>query len=77
MSVDTYKGESGNNTQCYYCPNCTASPYHHQEVMGPDTYVLRTSLLDRGHEFKPSAEIFGKDRLPWQVEVAKTFEIAP
>lgn len=34
LKVYTYKGDSGNNTDCYMCPNCAASPYHHQHVMG-------------------------------------------
>lgn len=27
--------------------------------------------------FKPGAEIFGKDRLPWEKEVATTFDVLP
>lgn len=34
LKVYTYKGDSGNNTDCYMCPNCASSPYHHQHVMG-------------------------------------------
>jgi len=52
--------------------------YHEQEALGPDSIVLRTGLLDEGvKNFKPGAEIFGKDRLPWEKEVAQTFEVMP
>ncbi|KAJ4364093.1 hypothetical protein N0V83_009548 [Neocucurbitaria cava] len=74
----TYKGDSGKGVHCYYCPNCTSHVYHHQEALGPDNIVLRTGLLEQGiKNFKPGAEIFGKDRLSWEKEVAQTFEVMP
>ncbi|CAN9116796.1 unnamed protein product [Alternaria alternata] len=61
----TYKGDSGKSVHC-------------QEVLGPDSIVLRTGLLDEGiKNFQPGAEIFGKDRLGWEKEVAQTFEVMP
>jgi hypothetical protein len=42
-----------------------------------DKIVVRTILLDNGKDFQPSAEIFGKARLPWEKEVAQTFAVAP
>jgi hypothetical protein len=46
--------------------------------MGNDMIVLRTALLTKGiKEFKPAAEIFGKARLPWEKEVAETFQVMP
>lgn len=46
--------------------------------MGPDTIILRTGLLPEGRKnFEPAAEIFGKDRLGWEKEVAQTFEVLP
>jgi hypothetical protein len=46
--------------------------------MGPDMIVLRTGLLTQaGKDFKPAAEIYGKDRLGWQKEVAHTFDTTP
>ncbi|KZF22455.1 hypothetical protein L228DRAFT_153333 [Xylona heveae TC161] len=72
----TYAGESGNPVHCYYCANCTTSPFHHQTVLG-DKYVVRTGLLDNYKELKPSAEIFGKAKLSWLPEVATTFETLP
>lgn len=46
--------------------------------MGPDKIVLRTGLLDEGiKNFQPAAEIFGKAKLPWEKEVATTFETLP
>lgn len=40
---------------------------------GPDNIVLRTGLLEQGiKDFKPLVEIFGKDLLPWEKEVANT-----
>ncbi|KAI9689269.1 MAG: hypothetical protein M1820_010180 [Bogoriella megaspora] len=78
LKAYSYKGDSGNPVNCYYCPNCTTHVYHHQTIMGPDKIVLRTSLLPKGRkEFQPSAEIFGKDKFPWQKEVAQTFEVLP
>jgi len=74
----TYYGDSGKGVHCYYCANCTSHVYHHQEIMGDDTIVLRTALLTKGiKEFKPAAEIFGKARLPWEKEVAETFAVMP
>lgn len=76
FSKYTYKGDSGKDVDCYYCGNCTAHAYHHQTVRGP-TYVVRTSLLEGAKDFKPAAEVYGKDRLSWVPEVAKTFETGP
>jgi len=74
----TYQGDSGKSVHCYYCPNCTSHMYHHQEAMGPDTIILRTGLLEEGRKnFKPAAEVYGKDRLPWTKEVAETFDVMP
>jgi hypothetical protein len=42
-----------------------------------DKIVVRTILLDQGKSLKAGAEIFGKDRLPWEKEVAQTFEVLP
>ncbi|GAB7341631.1 hypothetical protein MBLNU457_7829t1 [Dothideomycetes sp. NU457] len=74
----TYKGDSGKDVNCYYCPNCTTHVYHHQTVMGPDTIILRTGLLPQGRKnFEVGAEIFGKDKMSWEKEVATTFEVLP
>ena len=74
----TYKGESGKSVHCYYCPNCTAHVYHMQEALGADKIVLRTGLLDDGiKNFEPAAEIFCKVRLPWEKEVASSFDTMP
>ncbi|KAH8626813.1 hypothetical protein IG631_18831 [Alternaria alternata] len=41
-------------------------------------HILWTGLLDDGiKNFQPGAEIFGKDRLGWEKEVAQTFEVMP
>lgn len=72
----TYTGDSGNPVHCYYCPNCTAHAYHHQTVLG-NKIVVRTALLQGTKKFDVGAEIFGKDRLGWQKEVAQTFEGPP
>jgi hypothetical protein len=42
-----------------------------------DKLIARTILIDDGKKLKPAAEIYGKDRLPWQAEVAQTFEAGP
>lgn len=72
----TYKGDSGNDVNCYYCPNCTSHPYHQQTVM-PDKIILRTVLLEQGPEFEAAAEIYGKDKMKWEKEVATTFPVLP
>ena len=72
-----YRGDSGKSVHCYFCPNCTSHVYHHQEAMGPDTYVIRTALLAGTDAWKPALEIYGKDRLGWVPEVAKTLPMAP
>ncbi|KAF2196254.1 hypothetical protein GQ43DRAFT_445296 [Delitschia confertaspora ATCC 74209] len=81
LKVYTYCGDSGKPVDCFYCPNCTSHVYHHQAVMGPDTIILRTALLADGlREFVPQAEIFGKDMLGWEKEVAgerKVFSVMP
>lgn len=52
--------------------------YHAQEALGPDSIVLRTGLLDEGiKNFKPAAQIYTKVRLPWEKEVATSFEAMP
>lgn len=46
--------------------------------MGPDTIIVRTGLLTEGRKnFSPGAEIFGKDKMSWEKEVAQTFEVLP
>jgi hypothetical protein len=50
--------------------------YHHQTVLG-DTYIARTIFLEGSRDFKPVMEVYGKDRLPWVVEVATTYEVGP
>ncbi|MCJ1258420.1 hypothetical protein MMC24_006253 [Lignoscripta atroalba] len=72
----TYTGDSGKPVHCYYCPNCTTHIYHHQTALG-EKYVVRTLLLEGGAGFKPAAEIYGKDKLSWEKEVAETFEVLP
>ncbi|KAG9236406.1 Mss4-like protein [Amylocarpus encephaloides] len=52
------------------------SAYHHQEIMG-DNIVVRTGLLNSAKSMQPGAEIYGKARLPWVVEVAQTFDTMP
>ncbi|MCJ1272850.1 hypothetical protein MMC21_000639 [Puttea exsequens] len=77
LKTYTYKGDSGNPTICYYCPNCTAHAYHHQTVLG-SKIVVRTGLLEGGAKFPVAAEIYGKDMLSWQPKIAETvFQAAP
>lgn len=72
------KDGTGKGVHCYYCKNCTTHVYHAQEALGPDSIVLRTGLLDEGiKNFKPAAQIYTKVRLPWEKEVATSFETMP
>jgi len=76
--VYSYKGDSGNEVRCYYCPECTTHIYHHQLIMGPDTIVARTGLLPEGRtSFPVAAEIYGKDRMSWEKDIATVFETLP
>jgi hypothetical protein len=78
-STESYtKHATGKGVHCYYCKNCTTHVYHAQEALGPDNIVLRTGLLDEGiKNFKPAAQIYTKARLPWEKEVATSFETMP
>ncbi|KAJ6260807.1 hypothetical protein Dda_5037 [Drechslerella dactyloides] len=76
LSKYTYKGDSGNDVICYYCPNCTTHPWHHQTVQG-NKYVVRSGLLEGASEFSTAAEVYGKDRWSFQPQVAHTFPVAP
>ncbi|TKX23369.1 putative glutathione-dependent formaldehyde-activating enzyme-4 [Elsinoe australis] len=72
-----YKGDSGKDVHCYYCPNCTTHIYHHAEVMG-DQVIVRTGLLDEGRKsFGAGIELYGKDRMGWVKESAPTFPVFP
>lgn len=42
-----------------------------------DDIVIRTMLLSSGKSMLPGAEIYGKARLPWEKEVAQTFDTMP
>ncbi len=42
-----------------------------------ENLVARTIILDGGDKLEPAAEIYGKVRLPWEKEVAQTFETTP
>lgn len=55
----------------------TSHVYHHQEVMGPDTFVVRTVLLDKGKSFKPVAEIWGKAKMGWEPQITTTHDTLP
>jgi hypothetical protein len=76
LKTYTYAGDSGKDVNCYYCPNCTTHAYHHQTVMG-DKIILRTILLEKASDFGAAAEVYGKDRLSWEKEVAHTFDVMP
>ena len=60
----------GKPVNCYYCPNCISHLYHHQTVLG-DKIVVRTVFLEGNKKFPVVAELYGKDKLDWQPEIAK------
>ncbi|KAI5363540.1 putative CENP-V/GFA domain, Mss4-like superfamily protein [Septoria linicola] len=62
--VYTYKGASGKDVPCYFCPTCTSHIYHYQDAM-PDKVIVRTLLLDGGDQMPATAEIFAEGRLGW------------
>ena len=45
--------------------------------MGPEMVLARTSLLEGSKDFPVAMEVYGKLRLNWQPELAKTFEVVP
>jgi len=79
LKVYTYKADSGNNTDCYMCANCGSAPYHHQRVMGDDTIVIRTGLLEGTDKWgKPAAEIYDKFRASWLPQTGEhSFPMTP
>ncbi|PNS13941.1 hypothetical protein CAC42_1432 [Sphaceloma murrayae] len=73
-----YKGDSGKDVHCYYCPNCTTHIFHKADVMGGDQIIIRTGLLEEGRKnFSAGIEMYGKDRMPWVKESAPTFPVFP
>ncbi|KAH0610483.1 uncharacterized protein H6S33_012010 [Morchella sextelata] len=74
--VYTYTGESGNPVDCFYCPNCTTHAYHHEKVLG-DRYTMHSLLFedDLLKQRPIEMELFGKHRMPYQPEIAKTYEV--
>jgi hypothetical protein len=47
-------------------------------VLGDDTIILRTVMLPKARaEFDVAAEIYGKDKMKWEKEVATTFDVMP
>jgi len=75
----TYKGDSGNDTDCFFCTTCGSVPYKIQHIMGPGKVVIRGSLLKDSDEWgKPAAEVYGKDKAEWQPQVGGAiFETVP
>ncbi|KAJ8109855.1 hypothetical protein OPT61_g7151 [Boeremia exigua] len=59
-----YKGASGKDVHCYFCPKCTSHIYHHQDAM-PEKVIVRTLLLDGGDELEAGGEIFAEGALSW------------
>jgi hypothetical protein len=47
------------------------------QTVNPGNVVIRTVLLDQGKEFEAAAEIYGKDKMSWEKEVAHTFDVLP
>ena len=42
-----------------------------------DKAVIRTPLLENSSSWEPAAEVYGKDRLSWEKEVATTHQVMP
>ncbi|KAN0112792.1 Mss4-like protein [Hyaloscypha variabilis] len=75
LNTYTYHGDSGKPVNCYIALIARLT-FTTTRLMG-DKIVVRIILLDQGKSLKPSAEVFGKDRLPWEIEVAQTFQVMP
>ncbi|KZM23860.1 carbon-sulfur lyase [Ascochyta rabiei] len=65
-----YKGASGKDVHCYFCPRCTSHVYHHQDAM-PEKVIVRTLLLDGGNELQAGGEIFAEGALGWAQDLKR------
>ena len=65
-----YKGASGKDVHCYFCPRCTSHIYHHQDAM-PEKVIVRTLLLDGGNDLAAGGEIFAEGALSWAQDLKK------
>jgi hypothetical protein len=65
-----YKGASGNDVHCYFCPKCTSHIYHHQDAM-PEKVIVRTLLLEGGNDLEAGGEIFAEGALSWAQDLKK------
>ncbi|KAK7720226.1 hypothetical protein SLS57_005634 [Botryosphaeria dothidea] len=75
-SVYTYKGASGKDVRCFFCPTCTSHIYHHQDAM-PEKVIVRTLLLEGGNDFDAGGEIFPEGKLKWVQDLKQSLEPVP
>ncbi|EAS33422.3 uncharacterized protein CIMG_04446 [Coccidioides immitis RS] len=76
LSKYTYKGDSGNDVHCFFCPTCSTHVYHHQTVLGK--YIVRTAALDGAKGWPVAAEIYCKDTSGWLPKISdNNFPAAP
>jgi len=48
LKVYTYKGDSGSPVDCYFCANCSSSPYHHQVCLFATKEFHTTAITSSG-----------------------------
>ncbi|KAB2571892.1 hypothetical protein BFW01_g8175 [Lasiodiplodia theobromae] len=75
-SVYTYKGASGKDVRCFFCPTCTSHIYHHQDAM-PEKVIVRTLLLEGGNDLEAGGEIFPEGKLKWVQDLKESLEPVP
>ncbi|KAL1633111.1 hypothetical protein SLS58_011220 [Diplodia intermedia] len=74
--VYTYKGASGKDVRCYFCPTCTSHIYHHQDAM-PEKVIVRTLLLEGGNDLEAGGEIFPEGKLKWVQDLKESLDPIP
>lgn len=71
--VYAYRGASGKEVRCYFCPRCTSHVYHQQDAM-PEKVIVRTLLLEGGNELEAGGEIFAEGALGWARDLEKALD---
>ncbi|KAI9815591.1 MAG: hypothetical protein M1832_005452 [Thelocarpon impressellum] len=69
-----YIGDSGKPVHLYHCANCTTHAYMDCEVAPGKIDMSVAPLEGGGKDLMPELEIYGREKLPWLPELAKTYE---
>lgn len=64
MEVYERDTDSGNRTQCYFCPRCGARVYH-RSCRNDALITIKAGSLDRPGELELVAHLWVRSKLPW------------